>query len=185
MKVIECPLPGLKIIEPTVFKDKRGHFLETFNSCRYKDAGINCQFVQSNESFSGYGTIRGIHLQYGENAQAKLVRVVKGKVLDVAVDLRPDSPTFGQHYSIVLDDSSHKQFFIPRGFGHGFSVLSEDAIFSYMCDNFYAPNAEGGIIFNDAKLNIDWMVKEHEWKVSDKDLSLPSLDTFIEKRKLL
>jgi len=175
MIVKETKLNGCFILEPKVFKDSRGYFFESFNQNTFnKLIGQNINFIQDNESFSSKGVLRGLHYQIGEHAQTKLVRVIKGSVLDVAVDIRKDSPTFGQHVSIELSEENKKQFFIPRGFGHGFIVLSDTAIFSYKCDNFYNRESEGGIIYNDKTLNIDWKLDEKEFVVSEKDLQLPT-----------
>lgn len=176
MKVEETILKGCFIIQPKVIQDKRGYFLESFNKAEFKK-GIKQEinFVQDNESNSSKGVLRGLHYQEGEFAQAKLVRVIKGKVLDVVVDLRNESPTFSQHMSIELSEENKTQLFIPRGFAHGFLVLSDTAIFSYKCDNFYNKESEGGIIYNDRDLNIDWKLNEKEFIVSEKDLQLPYL----------
>ncbi|MCM4172239.1 dTDP-4-dehydrorhamnose 3,5-epimerase [Arenibacter sp. TNZ] len=177
MKVTETKLNGCFVLEPAVFKDDRGYFFESFNSNNFNTAiGQKIIFVQDNQSYSSNGVIRAIHYQTGKYAQAKLVRVLSGKVLDVAVDLRHDSPTFGQHVAIELSAENKKQLFIPRGFGHGFSVLSETAEFFYKCDNFYNKTSEGGIIYNDSSLNIDWLLHIDEIKVSEKDLELPVLE---------
>ena len=171
----ETSIKDLYVITPKVFEDNRGYFFESFNSKHFDERGINSNFVQDNQSFSEKGTIRGIHFQKGEHAQAKLVRVLEGEVLDVAVDLRKDSPTYGQHYSVILSAQNKKQLYVPRGFGHGFSVLSDTAIFSYKCDNFYNKESEGGIIFNDPDLSIDWKVPASEALISEKDKILPRL----------
>ncbi|NLX71856.1 MAG: dTDP-4-dehydrorhamnose 3,5-epimerase [Bacteroidales bacterium] len=170
-------IDGLQILETTAFWDSRGCFFESYHQLKYKEQGIACDFVQDNVSLSSYGVIRGLHFQSGEFAQAKLVQVLKGKVLDVAVDLRPGSPTFGQHYSVELSDENHLQFFIPRGFAHGFSVLSEEAVFHYKCDNYYHKESESGIVFNDPTLNIDWMIPKGKEIVSEKDLELTGLES--------
>lgn len=173
MKAIETKLKGCFILEPTVFEDDRGYFFESYNQQKFEEiTGANVNFVQDNQSYSSYGVLRGIHFQTGEHAQAKLVRVLSGRVLDVAVDLRPDSPTYGQYERVELSAENKRQFFVPRGFGHGFVVLSETAEFFYKCDNFYNKAAEGGIIFNDPTLNIDWGVPGTEVKVSEKDMQL-------------
>jgi len=174
MIVEETKLKGCFILEPTVFKDSRGYFFESFNQQKFNESiGLNINFIQDNESFSVNGTLRGLHYQKGEFAQAKLVRVIKGNVLDVAVDIRKESPTFGEHISLELSEENKKQLFIPRGFAHGFIVLSDTAIFSYKCDNFYNKESEGGIIYNDKDLNIDWKLDESELIFSEKDLELP------------
>jgi len=174
MIVEETKLKGCFILEPTVFKDSRGYFFESFNQQKFNESiGLNINFIQDNESFSVNGTLRGLHYQKGEFAQAKLVRVIKGNVLDIAVDIRKESPTFGEHISLELSEENKKQLFIPRGFAHGFIVLSDTAIFSYKCDNFYNKESEGGIIYNDKDLNIDWKLDESELIFSEKDLELP------------
>ncbi|MFV0565523.1 MAG: dTDP-4-dehydrorhamnose 3,5-epimerase [Flavobacteriaceae bacterium] len=176
MNIVETKLKGCFILEPTVFKDERGYFFESFNQEKFNKAiGQNVTFVQDNESFSSKGVLRGLHYQIGEYAQAKLVRVVKGKVLDVVVDIRKESSTFGHHVSVELSEDNKKQLFLPRGFAHGFIVLSDTTIFNYKCDNFYKRVSEGGIIYNDPDLNIDWKLKKEEFIVSDKDLILPKL----------
>tara|TARA_R110002126_G_scaffold141128_3_gene286010 strand:- start:2848 stop:3393 length:546 start_codon:yes stop_codon:yes gene_type:complete len=177
MNFIETKLKGCFIIEPALFADDRGYFFESFNEERFnKGIGTNVDFVQDNQSFSQKGVIRAIHYQLGANAQAKLVRVLHGTVIDVAVDLRKDSLTYGQHVAIELSAENKKQLFIPRGFGHGFSVVSETAEFFYKCDNYYNKESEGGIIFNDSTLGIDWKVDSDDIKVSEKDLILPTLN---------
>jgi len=176
MNRINTAIEDCFIIEPTVFKDKRGYFLETFNQRTFnKLAGFDINFIQDNESFSSKGVLRGLHYQTGDHAQAKLVRVIKGTALDIAVDTRKGSKTFGEYVSIELSEENKKQFFVPRGFAHGFIVLSETAIFSYKCDNFYNKEAEGGIIYNDPTLNIDWQLSQKELIVSEKDTILPKL----------
>jgi len=172
----ETTLEGCYVITPRVFEDDRGYFFESFNKKTFKNlTGEDVNFVQDNQSFSAKGVIRAIHYQTGKYAQAKLVRVLKGVVLDVAVDLRKDSKTFGNSFSIELSAENRKQLFIPRGFGHGFSVLSDTAEFFYKCDNFYNKESEGGIIYNDADLNIDWKVEKTEENISNKDMVLPKL----------
>jgi dTDP-4-dehydrorhamnose 3,5-epimerase len=176
MTVTETELKGCFILEPTLFKDERGYFFESFNAKNFNEAiGEEVAFVQDNQSYSSKGVVRAIHYQRDEFAQAKLVRVLSGRVLDVAVDLRKNSTTYGKHYSIELSAENKKQLFIPKGFGHGFSVLSESAEFFYKCDNFYNKASEGGIIYNDPSLNIDWKLPLEEIKVSEKDLELPTL----------
>lgn len=176
MKVTETKLKGCFILEPKIFKDDRGYFFESFNKDAFENViGQEINFVQDNQSYSLHGVIRALHYQLGKHAQAKLVRVLSGKVLDVAVDLRQDSPTFGQHVAVELSAENKKQLFIPRGFGHGFSVLSEKAEFFYKCDNFYNKDSEGGIIYNDKGLNIDWQLPIDDIKVSQKDMELPIL----------
>lgn len=170
-------LEGCYVIEPKLFSDDRGYFFESFNQEKFSEGiGANVNFVQDNQSFSGYGVIRAIHYQLGPHAQAKLVRVLSGRVLDVAVDLRKDSSTYGQHVAIELSSDNRKQLFIPRGFGHGFSVLTDSAEFFYKCDNFYNKASEGGIIYNDLDLGIDWNIETDKIVVSDKDLILPTFN---------
>ncbi|UBZ11060.1 dTDP-4-dehydrorhamnose 3,5-epimerase [Leeuwenhoekiella palythoae] len=170
MQATETALKGCYIIEPRVFKDDRGYFFESFNQKAFEELiGQNVNFVQDNQSFSQYGVIRGIHFQQGEHAQAKLVRVLAGEVLDVAVDLREDSETYGQHVAVKLTAANHKQLFVPRGFGHGFAVLSKTAVFAYKCDNYYHKASEGGIVYNDPRLAIEWGIPEGKVEVSDKD----------------
>jgi dTDP-4-dehydrorhamnose 3,5-epimerase len=177
MKTTETKLKGCFVLEPIVFKDDRGYFFESFNANTFNaSVGQKINFVQDNQSFSYKGVVRAIHYQTGEFAQAKLVRVLSGRVLDIAVDLRQDSQTFGQHIAIELSAENKKQLFVPRGFGHGFSVLSDTAEFFYKCDNFYNKASEGGIIYNDPELNIDWKLPINEIKVSQKDLELPTLE---------
>lgn len=170
MKILDTPLLGLKIIEPTVFADGRGYFFESYNALKLLNQGIGCVFVQDNESFSSFGVIRGLHYQLSPNAQAKLVRVITGKVYDVAVDIRKGSPTFGQWYGIELSSENKLQLFIPRGFAHGFSVLSESAIFTYKCDGYYNKEAERAIRYDDPDLAINWQIPENKSLVSEKDL---------------
>jgi dTDP-4-dehydrorhamnose 3,5-epimerase len=172
------PIKDLMVFHPRVFKDDRGYFFESYNFNTFEEAGIHADFVQDNQSFSNYGTVRGIHLQLGDFSQAKLVRVLQGEVLDVAVDLRPGSDTYGQHFSIILNDQNNIQLFIPRGFGHGFSVLSDTAIFAYKCDNFYHKESESGIIFNDVDLAIDWKIPANEAIISEKDKALKTFKEF-------
>lgn len=175
MKVEETKLKDCFIIRDTVFEDPRGYFFESFNQQRFASLiGLNVSFVQDNQSKSTRGVLRGIHFQQGEHTQAKLVRVLEGRVLDVAVDLRKDSRTFGQWEAVELTGDNHVQFFVPRGFGHGFVVLSDTATFFYKCDNFYNKASEGGIVYNDPDLNIDWQIKEEEVLLSDKDKILPT-----------
>lgn len=174
MNVTETKLKGCFIIEPVIFKDERGYFFESFNQRKFEEAtGQNGVFVQDNISVSEYGVIRGLHFQTGEHAQAKLVQVLQGAVLDVAVDLREHSETFGQWVAITLTSDNKKQFYIPRGFAHGFSVLSETAMFSYKCDNIYNKASESGISYKDPDLNIDWQVPVENSKISEKDQTLP------------
>lgn len=176
MRFIETKLEGCFVIEPTVFKDDRGYFMESFNENTFeKGIGKKIHFVQDNQSYSSKGVLRGLHYQCGEHAQAKLVRVLEGEVLDVAVDLRPNSKTFGHYESIILTAENQKQFFVPRGFAHGFLVLSDTATFFYKCDNFYNKESEGGLIYNDPTLNIDWQTPLGHLIISDKDKILPTL----------
>ena len=180
MKVLETKLEGCYIIEPKIFEDKRGYFFESFNMKQFQElTKSKTTFVQDNESYSTKGVLRGLHYQTGFHAQAKLVRVIKGKVLDIAVDLRQDSKTFGEHVSVEISEENKKQLFVPRGFAHGFIVLSNTAIFSYKCDNYYNKNAEQGIIFNDLDLKIDWYLQEDEYIVSEKDITLPTFKNAI------
>ena len=176
MKVVETKLKGCFLIEPRVFTDDRGYFFESFNERDFQQAiGAAVHFVQDNQSFSKKGVIRALHYQMGEFAQAKLVRVLQGRVLDVAVDLRHGSPTFGQHISVELSSDNKKQLFIPRGFAHGFAVLSDSAEFFYKCDNYYHAASEGGIHYNDPDLGIDWKVLEGDRILSERDATLPRL----------
>lgn len=177
MKFTETKLKGCFILEPNIIGDERGYFMESFNEKTFgKGVGQEVHFVQDNQSYSSKGVLRGLHYQTGEHAQAKLVRVLQGEVLDVAVDIRPNSPTFGQYESILLSAENQKQFFVPRGFAHGFLVLSETATFFYKCDNFYNKESEGGIIYNDPALNINWNFQESELIISEKDTILPTLE---------
>lgn len=177
MTVQETKLKGCFMLFPQVFKDTRGYFFESFNQEKFEQlTGANGHFVQDNQSFSTYGTVRGLHFQQGDAAQAKLVRVLEGKVLDVAVDLRPDSETYQQWVSVELSAENNTQLYIPRGFAHGFSVLSETAVFAYKCDNVYNKNAEGGIRYDDPLLHIDWQLPQDKMLLSDKDLQLPFLN---------
>lgn len=177
MNFIPTKLSGCFILEPKVIHDSRGYFMESFNEKTFQD-GVeqSVKFVQDNQSFSSKGVLRGLHYQSGEHAQAKLVRVLQGEVLDVAVDIRPESETYGQYVAEVLSAENQRQLFIPRGFAHGFLVLSETATFFYKCDNFYNKESEGGIIYNDAQLNIDWQLKQEELLISEKDTQLPELN---------
>ncbi|GHC44435.1 dTDP-4-dehydrorhamnose 3,5-epimerase [Ulvibacter litoralis] len=175
LQIEETPLKDCFILQPRVFKDERGSFFETFNAKLFKTVtGIDVAFIQDNQSQSSYGVLRGLHFQKGAMAQAKLVRVVKGKVLDIVVDLRKDSETFGKQFSIILDAIDNKQLFVPRGFAHGFITLTDDAIFAYKCDNYYDAASEGGIIYNDATLSIDWHLSPKDFIVSEKDKQLPT-----------
>jgi dTDP-4-dehydrorhamnose 3,5-epimerase len=177
MNFIPTKLEGCFVIEPKVIRDERGYFMESFNEKTFQiGVGSEVHFVQDNQSFSSKGVLRGLHYQTGEHAQAKLVRVLDGEVLDVAVDIRPNSPTFGDYEAVLLSGENQKQFFVPRGFAHGFLVLSQTATFFYKCDNFYNKESEGGIIFNDSTLNIDWQFPEKELLISDKDKIQPTLE---------
>ena len=175
MEIIKTPIEGLLVLEPRVFKDARGYFVETYNEERYRAAGINARFVQDNQSCSSYGVVRGLHFQKPPYSQAKLVCCTVGRVLDVAVDLRKDSKTYGQWFSVELSEDNKRQFFIPQGFAHGFSVLSNQAIFTYKCDNVYHPEAEGGILLSDPDLAIDWQIPDNLRIISDKDTKHPTL----------
>lgn len=180
MNFIKTEIEGVIIIEPRIFGDERGYFFESFNKLEFDKIIPNVEFVQDNESKSKYGVIRGLHFQKPPFAQAKLVRVVEGSVLDIAVDIRKNSPTYGKYIAVELSASNHKQLFIPRGFAHGFSVLSESVIFQYKCDNFYNSESEGALIWSDEDLNIDWQIKPDSVIVSEKDnlnLSLKDLIT--------
>lgn len=177
MNFIETHLEGCFILEPKVFADERGYFMESFNQNTFNTGvGANVTFVQDNQSFSSKGVLRGLHYQCGAHAQAKLVRVLSGEVLDVAVDLRPDSKTYGESFSILLSAENQKQLYIPRGFAHGFLVTSETATFFYKCDNFYNKESEGGVIYNDPSLNINWGFPEAALIISEKDQVLPTLE---------
>lgn len=177
MNFIPTKLEGCFIIEPRIFNDDRGFFYESFNQNVFdKGVGKEVRFVQDNQSFSSKGVLRGLHYQTGEHCQAKLVRVLQGEVLDVAVDIRPGSPTYGEHITVLLTAENQKQFFVPRGFAHGFLVLSETATFFYKCDNFYNKASEGGIIYNDPSLKIDWQMNTDNLLVSEKDAVLPTID---------
>ena len=169
MDVIKTAIDGVVIVEPKVFKDARGYFFESFSQREFEEKVRKINFVQDNESMSSYGVMRGLHFQCPPFTQSKLVRCVKGKVLDVAVDIRNGSPTYGQHVAIELSEDNHRQFFVPRGFAHGFVVLSETAVFQYKCDNFYAPQADGGISIKDDSLGIDWHITTDKVLLSEKD----------------
>lgn len=178
MEVIKTAINGVYILEPRIFRDDRGYFFESFSQREFEEKIGKINFVQDNESKSGYGVMRGLHFQRPPYAQSKLVRCVKGAVLDVAVDIRKGSPTYGQHVAVELTADNHRQFFIPRGFAHGFAVLSDEAIFQYKCDNFYAPQADGGISILDASLNIDWQIPTEKAILSEKDTKHPLLQDF-------
>lgn len=175
MNLVETGIKDLFIIEPKVFGDNRGYFLETFNQNQFQKLGLNYNFIQDNESFSKYGTLRGLHFQKGEFAQAKLVRVIQGKVRDVVLDIRKGSVTFGKSFSVELSEENKKMLLIPRGFAHGFIVLSETAVFSYKCDNTYNPSQEGGIAYNDPDLKIEWFIPQDKILLSEKDKLNPTL----------
>ena len=178
MEVIKTAIEGLIIIEPKIFKDSRGYFFESFSQREFEEKVRKVNFVQDNESMSSYGVMRGLHFQRPPFSQSKLVRCVKGRVLDVAVDIRKGSPTYGQHVAVELSEENHRQFFVPRGFAHGFVVLSETAVFQYKCDNFYAPEADGGINIKDETLGIDWGISFEEAILSEKDTKHVSLKDF-------
>ncbi len=176
MNFIKTKIKDVIIVEPRIFNDERGYFFESYNQKAFKAGGIDCNFVQDNQSKSSYGVIRGLHCQLGEHAQAKLVRVLQGKVLDVAVDIRRNSPTFGQYVAVELSDENQRQLFIPRGFLHGFSVLSETAVFSYKVDNFYCKESEFGIRYDAPEFNIDWQIPKDKVITSAKDRIAYSLN---------
>lgn len=175
MEVIKTDIEGVVILKPRIFKDSRGYFFESFNLREFEEKVGKIEFVQDNESKSSRGVMRGLHFQKPPFTQAKLVRCVRGRVLDVAVDLRKGSPTFGKHVAVELTEDNHLQFFIPRGFAHGFAVLSDEAVFQYKCDNYYAPEADGGISIEDESLGIDWRMNPEEAILSDKDSRHPTL----------
>ncbi len=175
MEIQQTPLKDCLVLKPSVFKDERGIFYETFNKNTFNNiTKLAIDFVQDNQSISSYGVLRGLHFQSGKMAQAKLVRVIRGEVLDIVVDIRKESQTYGKHFSIILNDIEHKQLFVPRGFAHGFITLSKESIFSYKCDNFYDKASEGGIIYNDATLKLDWHLPEEDFIISEKDKLLPA-----------
>ncbi len=175
LKLQKTPLKDCFLLKPSVFQDERGLFYETYNQKLFeKITGLKVDFVQDNQSVSAKGVLRGLHFQHGEMAQAKLVRVVKGKVLDIVVDIRKDSETFGKSFSVVLDEVENLQLFVPKGFAHGFITLSAQSIFSYKCDNYYDKTSESGIIYNDATLALDWHLPKEEFIISEKDLQLPT-----------
>ena len=175
MEYIKTPIEGVFIIEPRVFNDARGYFMEAWKQAEFNEHVYPVEFIQDNESKSSFGVLRGLHYQKGETSQAKLVRVIKGKVLDVAVDIRKSSPTFGQHVMVELSEDNKRQFFIPRGFAHGFLVLSQEAILTYKVDNPYSPQTEAGIRWNDPDLNIQWPIDPAQVQTSEKDLKQPLL----------
>ena len=174
MEIIKTPIEDLLIIKPRIFEDARGYFCESYSEKSFSEAGIDIHFCQDNQSKSGYGVVRGLHYQLNPVSQSKLVSVIIGSVWDVAVDLRKNSPTFGQSYGVELTAENHLQFLVPQGFAHGFSVLSETAVFSYKCDNFYSPTLERGIAFDDPQLNIDWKIPSEKALISEKDKKHPS-----------
>lgn len=178
MEVIKTNIEGVVIIEPRIFRDARGYFFESFSQREFDAKVRPIRFVQDNESMSSYGVMRGLHFQRPPYTQSKLVRCVRGRVLDVAVDIRKGSPTYGQHVAVELSEENHRQFFVPRGFAHGFAVLSQTAVFQYKCDNFYAPQADGGISIKDDSLGIDWRIPVSEALLSDKDTKHPLLRDF-------
>ncbi len=180
MNIEQTIISDLIILHPSVFADSRGYFFESYNRDEFARHGLHYDFVQDNQSFSTYGTIRGLHFQKGEHAQAKLVRVLQGRVLDVAVDLREGSPTFGKWVSVELSEENRTMFMIPRGFAHGFSVLSETAVFAYKCDNTYCRESEGGILYNDPELSVDWRIESGKAVLSDKDLLHPTLNQYLQ-----
>lgn len=175
MEIIDTTIEGVKIIEPRIFGDARGYFFESFSQREFEEKVCKTTFVQDNESKSIAGVVRGLHFQKPPFTQSKLVRVVRGAVLDVAVDIRKGSPTYGQHVAVELTEDNHRQFFVPRGFAHGFAVLSDEAIFQYKCDNYYAPQSEGAIAWNDPALGIDWRVPTENRILSEKDMHHPLL----------
>lgn len=178
MEIIKTDIEGVLIIKPRIFTDPRGYFFESYNKKEFDEKVGNVEFVQDNESRSTYGVMRGLHFQKPPYAQAKLVRCVRGRVLDVAVDIRKGSPTYGKHVAVELTEENHLQFFIPRGFAHGFAVLSDEAVFQYKCDNYYAPQADGGIAITDPALGIDWHIDPTRAILSEKDTKHPTLADF-------
>jgi len=176
MKITKINIPGVLIIEPEIFGDQRGYFYESYNARKFRKSGITEEFVQDNQSRSSFGVIRGLHYQINPMAQTKLVRVLDGRILDTVVDIRKNSPTFGNYFSVELSDENNKQLYVPKGFAHGFSVLSETAVVFYKCDVFYDPGSERGIRFDDPDLNIDWQIDRDQAVVSEKDLNLPFLN---------
>jgi dTDP-4-dehydrorhamnose 3,5-epimerase len=178
MEITKGEIEGIFIIEPRIFEDDRGYFFEAFKACDFVKQVCECRFVQENEAKSSYGVVRGLHYQLQPHAQSKLVRVIKGRIIDVAVDIRKGSPTYGEHVAVELTEDNHRQLFIPRGFAHGFVVLSESAIFQYKCDNFYAPTADGGINIKDENLCIDWQIPTDNAILSEKDLKHLCLKDF-------
>lgn len=177
MEVIKTDIEGVVIIEPRIFKDERGYFYESFSQREFEEKVCKTVFVQDNQSKSSYGVLRGLHFQKPPYCQSKLVRCMKGKVLDVAVDIRKGSPTFGKYVAVELSEDNHRQFFVPRGFAHGFAVLSEEAVFQYKCDNFYNKESEGAVAWNDASLGIDWRIELEKVILSEKDKQNKPLDS--------
>lgn len=175
MNVIRTEIEGLAVIEPRIFNDSRGYFFESFSERDFAENVAPVKFVQDNESKSVYGVVRGLHFQKPPHAQAKLVRVIKGRVLDVAVDLRTGSPTYGKFHAVELSEDNHRQFFIPEGFAHGFSVLSDEVVFQYKCSSYYAPQSEGSVLWNDPQIGIDWGMPEEDIILSEKDMKSPLL----------
>ena len=184
MDVIKTAIEGVVIIDPKVFKDARGYFFESFSQREFEEKVRKINFVQDNESMSSYGVMRGLHFQAPPFTQSKLVRCVKGAVLDVAVDIRKGSPTYGQHVAVELTEDNHRQFFVPRGFAHGFAVLSETAVFQYKCDNFYAPQSEGAVAWDDPDLAIDWQIPGEDVILSEKDSHHPAFKDLLNKGEL-
>ncbi len=181
MEIIKTTLEGCFLVVPSIHQDERGTFSETFNEQDFHSkTGLNTRFVQDNQSISSHGVLRGLHYQTGKHAQAKLVRVIEGKVLDIVVDLRKESVTFGKYFSVILDAEKRQQLFVPRGFAHGFVTLSERSIFAYKCDNYYHKASESGIIYNDATLALDWHLGKEELVISEKDLKLPTFSEAIQ-----
>ncbi len=179
MEIIKTEIEGVVILEPRIFRDARGYFFESFSVREFEEKVARTTFVQDNESCSSYGVIRGLHFQKPPFTQAKLVRVIKGAVLDVTVDLRKDSPTYGKHVAVELTEDNHRQLFIPHGFAHGFAVLSDEVLFQYKCDNYYAPQSEGGILWNDPVLKIDWRIPLDKVILSEKDTRHPLLKDYV------
>ena len=175
MNIIKTEIEGVVILEPRIFEDERGYFFESFTEQKFCEEVCECNFVQDNEAKSKYGVVRGLHFQLPPHAQSKLVRVAKGRVLDVAVDIRKSSPTFGKYVAVELSSDNHRQIFIPKGFAHGYSVLSDEAVVEYKCDDYYAPECEGAIVWNDAELAIDWQIPADKIILSAKDKCHPSL----------
>ncbi len=175
MKITKTDIEGVVVIEPRIFDDARGYFFETFSEREFAEQVCDCRFVQDNEAKSSYGVVRGLHFQLPPHTQSKLVRVVSGRILDIAVDIRKSSPTFGKYIAVELSAENHQQLFIPKGFAHGYSVLSEEAVVEYKCDNYYAPQSEGAIAWNDADLAIDWQIPAEKVILSEKDKQHPTL----------